>query len=354
MHLGMSGSFRVGKDGEEATPGDFQYERSKAAAHDHVVFHMSSGATRDLQRSAPLRLHEARAARRSSIRSRCCVRSGRSRSAMNSARLCWRAPAAARRQSLKAALSDQRVVAGLGNIYVCEALQPRASVAQAPRFDHRREKRRAERTRGRARRCDQGGAQRRDQGRRLVACAIIAAPTASSAISSIRSASMTAKARNVRRAAARARSGGSCRPAARRFSVRSARNETLKRLFACHCACGRRRPRSAASVCSARLWYSSCSCSRSSVRHVLGGGESVFRAAARENQRVELDLQRGGVAVLRVLNQEHHQERDDGGRCIDDELPGVAEAEERPADRPDDDRREREQECGWTAGEMRT
>ena len=42
MHLGMSGSFRVGKD---SAPGIYYHERSKSAAHDHVVFHMSNGAT---------------------------------------------------------------------------------------------------------------------------------------------------------------------------------------------------------------------------------------------------------------------------------------------------------------------
>src|SRR5690242_16884215 len=46
MHLGMSGSFRVTRgEGEgEATPGAYYHERSKAETHDHVVFHMSSGA----------------------------------------------------------------------------------------------------------------------------------------------------------------------------------------------------------------------------------------------------------------------------------------------------------------------
>src|SRR5258708_15611697 len=49
MHLGMSGSFRVqegqileGKAG--STPGQFHHPRSDDRAHDHVVFHMSSGA----------------------------------------------------------------------------------------------------------------------------------------------------------------------------------------------------------------------------------------------------------------------------------------------------------------------
>src|ERR1043165_9825895 len=45
MHLGMSGSFRVAEQGRgEATPGDFLYPRSEDRAHDHIVFHMSSGA----------------------------------------------------------------------------------------------------------------------------------------------------------------------------------------------------------------------------------------------------------------------------------------------------------------------
>ena len=42
MHLGMSGSFRIGKD---TKPGVYYHERSKSTAHDHVVFHMSNGAT---------------------------------------------------------------------------------------------------------------------------------------------------------------------------------------------------------------------------------------------------------------------------------------------------------------------
>src|SRR5215510_9617156 len=47
MHLGMSGSFRVAREHDEQqgdnTPGGYYHDRSKAAAHDHIVFHMSSG-----------------------------------------------------------------------------------------------------------------------------------------------------------------------------------------------------------------------------------------------------------------------------------------------------------------------
>src|SRR5580704_15997803 len=45
MHLGMSGSFRVSHHESNATPGEFHHPRAAATAHDHVVFHMSSGAT---------------------------------------------------------------------------------------------------------------------------------------------------------------------------------------------------------------------------------------------------------------------------------------------------------------------
>src|SRR5277367_396723 len=44
MHLGMSGSFRVIADHDENTPGQFHHPRAEDRAHDHVVFHMSSGA----------------------------------------------------------------------------------------------------------------------------------------------------------------------------------------------------------------------------------------------------------------------------------------------------------------------
>src|SRR5665213_4454496 len=41
MHLGMSGSFRVGQN---AKPGVYYHEKSKSTAHDHVAFHMSNGS----------------------------------------------------------------------------------------------------------------------------------------------------------------------------------------------------------------------------------------------------------------------------------------------------------------------
>ena len=121
MHLGMSGSFRVGTDGSETTPGDFQHERSKANAHDHVVFHMSSGAR--VTFNDPRRFGFMKLVARVELDREPLLRSigpeplGNEFGAALLARSCR-----GKKTSLKAALSDQRVVAGLGNIYVCEAL----------------------------------------------------------------------------------------------------------------------------------------------------------------------------------------------------------------------------------------
>src|SRR5258707_4955806 len=44
MHLGMSGSFRVVKDDDARTPGQFHHPRGEDRAHDHGLFRISSGA----------------------------------------------------------------------------------------------------------------------------------------------------------------------------------------------------------------------------------------------------------------------------------------------------------------------
>ena len=45
------------------------------------------------------------------------------------------------------------------------------------------------------------------------------------------------------------------------------------------------------------------------------------------NDLVQLDLQCVGLPILRVLNDEHHQERNDGRDRIHHELPRIAESE---------------------------
>jgi formamidopyrimidine-DNA glycosylase len=120
MHLGMSGWFRV-----ESTKRIGQFRRDRDAQlenrHDHVLFTMSSGKTvifndprrfgvMDLVSAASLPAHASvgqlgpeplsRAFDARALASRC----------------------ANRRVALKVALLDQRIVAGIGNIYASEAL----------------------------------------------------------------------------------------------------------------------------------------------------------------------------------------------------------------------------------------
>lgn len=126
-HLGMSGSFRI-EDEKSIIPGNFTHARSKLSAHDHVVFH--------LRRSSP-EPHELRVvyndprrfgymtliADKADLAAHPYLRDlGREPTGndLDAAYLAERFRG--RTAPLKAALLDQRVIAGLGNIYVCEAL----------------------------------------------------------------------------------------------------------------------------------------------------------------------------------------------------------------------------------------
>ncbi|MCA0255976.1 MAG: bifunctional DNA-formamidopyrimidine glycosylase/DNA-(apurinic or apyrimidinic site) lyase [Proteobacteria bacterium] len=119
-HLGMSGSFRI----EDAVPGRFHHERSKDEKHDHVVFHLLTPEGRarvlyndprrfgflDLIRPGERDLYAA-------LRDLGPEPTGNS---LDATYLAGRF--AGKAQPLKSALLDQKVIAGLGNIYVCEAL----------------------------------------------------------------------------------------------------------------------------------------------------------------------------------------------------------------------------------------
>jgi formamidopyrimidine-DNA glycosylase len=121
MHLGMSGSFRVERDGGAVTPGAYYHDRSKDETHDHVVFRMSSGAT--IRFNDPRRFGSMKLVPRGKLDEEPLLRAlgpeplGNEFSAALLAKACQ-----GKNTSLKAALLDQTVVAGLGNIYVCEAL----------------------------------------------------------------------------------------------------------------------------------------------------------------------------------------------------------------------------------------
>ncbi len=120
MHLGMSGSFRVARD--VATPGAPLASRRSTPgdAHDHVVFHMSSGKAvifNDPRRFGVMDLIPAGALDDPALGRLGPEPLSDTFDAAALARACR-----GKKTSLKAALLDQRVVAGLGNIYASEAL----------------------------------------------------------------------------------------------------------------------------------------------------------------------------------------------------------------------------------------
>src|SRR5271155_3852813 len=117
MHLGMSGSFHVFRGGGTNKLGRYHHERAQHAAHDHVVFHMSSGAI--VTFNDPRRFGSMKIVARDKLDDEPQLRAlgpeplGNEFDAAMLARACN-----GKKTSLKAALLDQRIVAGLGNIYV--------------------------------------------------------------------------------------------------------------------------------------------------------------------------------------------------------------------------------------------
>ena len=121
MHLGMTGRFLVAQNGAAVSPGDFHFAAGGAQTHDHVVFHLSTGAT--------VTYNDARRFGFMDLVPRAELETCRHFAGMGLEPLGDALSGAAvarlfrgRRTPLKAALLDQRLIAGLGNIYVCEAL----------------------------------------------------------------------------------------------------------------------------------------------------------------------------------------------------------------------------------------
>lgn len=123
-HLGMTGSFRIEDGSDSATPGSFHYERSKDSAHDHVVFDVVSAAAaqyrvvfNDPRRFGFMLFSETIPDEHPMLAGLGVEPTGNTLDADLLAALFRN-----RKAPLKAALLDQRLIAGLGNIYVCEAL----------------------------------------------------------------------------------------------------------------------------------------------------------------------------------------------------------------------------------------
>jgi len=115
LHLGMSGRFTIDRD---FAPGQFTHAHNTNPKHDHVIFEMSSGhriVYNDPRRfgfmeliapGAPSRLDDLGPEPLSNALSAPVLR----------------AALKGKKNKIKTALLDQRIIAGLGNIYACEAL----------------------------------------------------------------------------------------------------------------------------------------------------------------------------------------------------------------------------------------
>ncbi|MGF1552247.1 MAG: bifunctional DNA-formamidopyrimidine glycosylase/DNA-(apurinic or apyrimidinic site) lyase [Paracoccaceae bacterium] len=129
IHLGMSGRILIGREAPRVV-GAFVHDAGESAgqgAHDHVVIDTDAGARvvyNDARRFGAMDLWptDALAAHRWLAR----LGPEPLDAAFDGAALARRV--AGKTTTIKAALLDQRVVAGLGNIYVCEALH-RSAIA---------------------------------------------------------------------------------------------------------------------------------------------------------------------------------------------------------------------------------
>jgi formamidopyrimidine-DNA glycosylase len=118
MHLGMSGSFRIDAGDPE---GRFHHARGDDRTHDHVVFHFADGSKvtyNDPRRFGfMLMTPSAELARHPLL-----AHLGIEPLGPDMTPDALAARLRGRKAPLKTTLLDQKIVAGLGNIYVCEAL----------------------------------------------------------------------------------------------------------------------------------------------------------------------------------------------------------------------------------------
>jgi len=121
MHLGMSGRFEVAGETPARRPGEFHYAAPADPKHAHIVFETDGGAR--VTYFDPRRFgYMALIASDRLAAHPWFVGLGPEPLGPDFTGAHLLRAFAGRRQNVKASLMDQRIVAGLGNIYVCEAL----------------------------------------------------------------------------------------------------------------------------------------------------------------------------------------------------------------------------------------
>jgi len=127
MHLGMTGRFAIDKANGTAAPGRFARTPAQTPKHEHIVFHLRDGAAvryNDVRRFGIMDLVPS-----SSLDSHALLKSLGVEPLGDVLTSEWLASKLkGKATSIKAALLDQRLIAGIGNIYACEALH-RAAIS---------------------------------------------------------------------------------------------------------------------------------------------------------------------------------------------------------------------------------
>jgi len=130
MHLGMTGRFAIDKaNGANVAPGRFAHKQTTAAKHEHIVFHLGDGTAiryQDVRRFGVMDLVPA-----ASLDSHRLFKGLGVEPLEEDFTAEWLAGRLrAKTSTTKSALLDQRLIAGLGNIYACEVLH-RARISPA-------------------------------------------------------------------------------------------------------------------------------------------------------------------------------------------------------------------------------
>jgi formamidopyrimidine-DNA glycosylase len=122
MHLGMTGRFSIDRaNGEVSAPGRFAHPIADAPKHEHIVFHLGDGTAVRYSDTRRFGLMDLVPAER--LESHALFKGLGIEPLSKSFTAKWLAQKLkGKATSIKAALVDQRLIAGLGNIYACEAL----------------------------------------------------------------------------------------------------------------------------------------------------------------------------------------------------------------------------------------
>lgn len=123
-HLGMSGSFRVTHENDAVQAGIFHHEKGKNEKHDHVVIYLENNGVRSrVSYNDPRRFGFMVLTDRDHLHDHKFLKNMGPEPTGNGVGAEYLAGKFINRKTpLKSALLDQKIIAGLGNIYVCEAL----------------------------------------------------------------------------------------------------------------------------------------------------------------------------------------------------------------------------------------